>query len=169
MTRPVVTAKHLGASNLIAAVCKELQIAPYVNSLVKWDERQWNVSPGTLIVGLIINVLVQRRALYQVEEFFKSMDLPMLFDEPTVASNFNDDALGRALDRLDDGKLLFKTVACQAAIVDDIKVRSVHSDTTSISLYGEFVPTDLDLELEEVLARNCLTSLMVTANSIGLI
>lgn len=151
-----VTAKQLGASNLIAAICYELQIPHYVNSLVQWDEKQWKVSPGTLILGLIINILVQRSPLYRVEEFYENMDLAMLFDEPVGASDFNDDALGRALDRIVDGKTLFKTVACQATIVDDIEVRTVHSDTTSVSLYGEFVPNDLDMQFEEATGKKLL-------------
>ena len=156
VTRLNVTAKQLGPSNLIAAVCYELQIPHYVNSLVQWDEKQWKVSPGTLILGLIINILVQRKPLYLVEEFYKNMDLPMLFDEPVVASDFNDDALGRALDRIVDGKTLFKTVACQATIVDNIEIRTVHADTTSISLYGEFVPSDCDVLFEEATGKRLL-------------
>lgn len=74
------------------------------------------MSPGTLILGLIINILVERRPLYRAAEFYKNVDLPILFCEPAVASDFND-ALGRALDRIVDGKTLFKTVACQATIV----------------------------------------------------
>ena len=148
--------KAIGPSNLIAAVCYELQIPHYVDSLVQWDEKQWKVSPGTLILGLITNILVQRRPLYLVKAFYKNMGLPMLFDEPMVASDFNDDALERALDRIMDGKTLFKTVGCQATIVDDIEIRTVHADTTSISLYGEFVPSDCDVQLEKATGKRLL-------------
>jgi len=47
--------------------------------------KQWKVSPGYLDPWANHNILVQRKPLYLVEEFYKNMDMPMLFDEPVVA------------------------------------------------------------------------------------
>jgi hypothetical protein len=89
------------ASSVIAALCHELQIACMVNAMVQWDERQWWISPGTLTVGLIINLLVDRRPLYRIQAFYEGMDTEMLFAERFVTADcFNDDALSRTLTRL---------------------------------------------------------------------
>jgi len=71
--------KHPGAANLMAHLCKELDIARFINHMVTWDDRQWKVSPGTLITALVINILVHRRPLYRVERFYEAMDMPLLF------------------------------------------------------------------------------------------
>ncbi|HBG01334.1 MAG TPA: IS1634 family transposase [Firmicutes bacterium] len=135
-----VTAKNPGAANLMAHLCSELQIARTINNMVTWDEKQWKVSPGTLITALVINALVERQPLYNVQHFYEAMDMPLLFEEGIQANDLNDDALGRALDRLAkvDCRQLLGTVACQAARIEDMDISSVHADTTSFSVYGEY-------------------------------
>ncbi|MBU7007782.1 hypothetical protein Ga0451573_002739 [Peptococcaceae bacterium DYL19] len=53
-----------------------------------------------MIKGLVINVLSGRKALYKVFEYFAEQDLEVLFGSGIEADAFNDDALGRALDKL---------------------------------------------------------------------
>jgi transposase len=90
-------------------------------------------------------MLVHHTPLYRVERFFEGMDMPLLFDEDLKAENFNDDALGRALDRLAeiDGKQLLHTVACRAVSVDNMEIKTVHVDTTSRYVYGEYLYSPL--------------------------
>ena len=66
---------------------KELDIARFINHMVTWDDRQWKVSPGTLITALVINILVHRRPLYRVERFYEAMDMPLLFEEDIQAAH----------------------------------------------------------------------------------
>lgn len=141
-----ITAKQPGAANLMAHLCKELNIAHFINKMVTWDDKQWKASPGALITSLIINTLVQRTPLYQVQRFYEGMDMPLLFEEPLHARDLNDDALGRALDRLADVdcKQLLSTVACRAARIEDMNIRTVHADTTSFSMYGQYDSEDCE-------------------------
>ncbi|MDI9422298.1 MAG: IS1634 family transposase [Bacillota bacterium] len=135
-----VSAKNPGAANLMAHLCSELQITRTINNMVTWDPKHWNVSPGTLVTALVINTLVQRQPLYNVQHFYAGMDMPLLFEEDIQAKDLNDDALGRSLDRLAeiDCRQLLGTVACQAARVEDMDISSVHADTTSFSVYGDY-------------------------------
>ncbi len=146
-----VSAKHPGAANLMAHLCKELDIARFINHMVTWDDRQWKVSPGTLITALVINILVHRRPLYRVERFYEAMDMPLLFEEDIQAQDLNDDALGRALDRLAeiDCRQLLGTIACRAANIEDMEIRSVHADTTSFSVYGSYENEDSNGSFEK--------------------
>lgn len=138
---------HVGASGFIAGVCRELRIAQTVNRFVDWDETQWKVSPGTRTVALIINILVQRRPLYRVWEAFEKLDLPVLFDEPVELGDLNDDGFGRTLDRLHASGAcgtVVGSVALAAVNRLPLGIRSVHGDTTSISLAGRYEPTESD-------------------------
>ncbi|HHT28404.1 MAG TPA: DUF4277 domain-containing protein [Firmicutes bacterium] len=41
----------------LARICHELRIQKLVNAMVKYDVKQCKVSPGTLVVAVIINLL----------------------------------------------------------------------------------------------------------------
>jgi transposase len=140
-----------GSAVLLARLCHELRIQPLVNSMVEWDPQQCKVSPGSLVVALIINMLIDRSPLYQVEEFYKRRDLELFFPEPVEAAALNDDALGRTLDRLAaiDLPQLVQSVALCAIRVGKMEVRSVHADTTSVSVTGEYPSTFGDLAFQE--------------------
>lgn len=142
-----ITPLHVGASGYVAQVCRQLEIASKVNRLVRWDESQWNLSPGTLTVAMVVNMLTGRRPLYRVWESYQHLDLPVLFDEPVKLADLNDDALGRTLDRLHESgntKLLIHSVAMKAVSLLPFKIRSIHADTTSISLAGSYEQTHSD-------------------------
>src|SRR5690606_29080346 len=153
---------HVDASGYVAQVCRQLNVRSMVNRLVTWDETQWKRSPGTLTVALIINMLINRRPLYRVWEAYERLDLPVLFDEPVELGDLNDDAFGRTLDRLYDSgnlKLLIHSVALAAVNQLPLGIRSVHADTTSISLAGRYDWTESDQAYQEANPeRNLLRS-----------
>ena len=143
---------HVGASGYVAEVCRQLNICRMVNNLVDWDPTQCKRSPGTLTVALVLNMLSGRRPLYRVWEAFERLDLPVLFDEPVELEDLNDDALGRTLDKLYDSgnlKLLIHSAALRAVNSLPLGVRSVHADTTSISLAGRYEWTEADKAAHE--------------------
>lgn len=142
-----ITPLYVGVSGYIAEVCRQLEIAKMVNHMVSWDETQCKLSPGALTVALVINILTQRRPLYRVWESFERLDLPVLFDEPVTLDSLNDDAFGRTLDRLHaSGNLrrLIHSVALRATRLLPLGIRSIHADTTSISVAGEYELTASD-------------------------
>lgn len=149
---------HAGAAVLLARICHELRIAPIVNSMVQWDERQCLVSPGTLVVALILNLLIDRKPLCQLQSFYERQDLDLLFLESVEPKSLNDDAFGRTLDRLAavDRELLVQSVALCAIRVGEMEIRSVHGDTTSVSVQGEFELTDTDKRFYQELKRTPL-------------
>lgn len=91
---------YAGAAVVIARLCHELRIQQLVNAMVKWDADQCKVSPGTLVVAMIINLLVDRKPLYQIMDFYRDLDLEILFTERFDVSALNDDAFGRMLERV---------------------------------------------------------------------
>ena len=146
-----IRAKVVGATAFIAQVCRDLGIADKVNRMVEWDQKQWKLSPGTRVVALIINIICHRQPLYRVWEFYEHLDLGLLFDQPVTLEDLNDDGFARTLDRLHaSGELrrLVHTVALAAVRRLPLGIRSVHADTTSISLQGEFEGTESDRDFQ---------------------
>lgn len=84
--------------------------------MLPWDPTQCKFSPGTRILVLIFAILFDRTALYRVEEFLVGQDLSVLLGQAAVPGDFNDDALGRALDKLwqAGAQRVFATICARA-------------------------------------------------------
>ena len=102
--------------------------------------------PGKIVLGLIMNVLCGRSPIYRVEEFFQMRDVPLLLGENMAAEMLNDDAIGRVLDRVYDYGTwkLFSEVCIQAFHNFNVDCSIIHEDTTSVNLWGEYVPRSDD-------------------------
>lgn len=133
-----------GSAPLVAGLCQEIKLSEIVNSMVRWDPKQCRLSPGTLIQALVINVLTAKQPLYRIEEFYKNQDTELLFGPGVTADALNDDALGRALNKLAQAhpKRVYLQLALSAVKVHGIDVNSVHADTTSKSVYGQYEDDD---------------------------
>ena len=80
-----------GASALIKALCDELQMAQVIDAAVRCDPQQCKLSPGTHIVALVVNALVHREPLYQVEAFYTGQDVALLFGPGVQAGDLTYD------------------------------------------------------------------------------
>jgi transposase len=118
----------------------------FVETIDNSLESGMHVSPGTVILGLVMNVLCGRSPLYRVEEFYRMRDVELLLGDGMMAKGLNDDAIGRVLDRIHDYGTwkIFTEVCVRAfrAFVVDCSV--VHQDTTSVSVWGEYRPSARD-------------------------
>lgn len=97
-------------------------------------------------------IICHRQPLYRVREFYERLDLGLLFDEPVTVADFNDDGFARTLDRLHaSGELrrLVHSAALAAVRRLPFGIRSVHADTTSISLQGKYDGADSDRAFAE--------------------
>ena len=130
----------VGSAPLIANLCDELDLSGIVDRIVRWDPKQCRTSPGTLIKGLVVNVLSGRKALYRVQKYFAEQDMELLFGSGIEADAFNDDALGRALDKVAEAnpKQIYGNIVLSAVTKHEIRFASVHADTTSKSVYGAY-------------------------------
>jgi len=129
-----------GPGPVLVALWDELKIGKTIDSLTDWDETQCKLSPGTRIKAMVLNILAGRTPLYEVEDFFKGQDLDNLFGVGIKASDFNDDSLARALDKLIEkgAKKVISTVLLQAIAIEKVDISHLHADTTSVSVYGEY-------------------------------
>jgi transposase len=89
-----------------------------------------------------------RSPLYRLEEFFAQHDTELLLGKALPAQAFNDDTVGRVLDRLYEiGTMkLFTACAVRADPLFGLDKRHVHFDTTSMSVYGDYaLPEDQEV------------------------
>ncbi|MCW2278376.1 IS1634 family transposase [Heliophilum fasciatum] len=135
-----ICSKQLGPSALIAGFTRELALHSIINRHVRWDPDQWKRSPGLLVEAMMVNMLTSRTPLYRVETFFESMDTEALFGPGVCTEDFNDDAIGRMLDRLHEVNLdhLYCSVVLAAWEKHQFDRSAFHGDTTRILLTGEY-------------------------------
>jgi len=106
------------------------------------------VSDGQMVLALVLDALSGRSPLFRLPQAFAKLDTELLLGEAISPERLNDDAVGRALDRIFEvgtGKVL-SAVALRAVKLFDLDTTHVHHDTTSHSVYGDY-----DLYGEEAL------------------
>lgn len=122
---------------IIKAYADKLGLVSSINHLVPTE---MDVDAGTIVLGLVLDTLSGRRPLYRLEEFFAHQDTALLLGKALPPHAFNDDTVGRVLDRLYDmGTMkLFTACAVQAMTQFGLARRYVHFDTTSCSVWGDY-------------------------------
>lgn len=132
--------RRVGAAPVIRQLIEELGLIDRIDQLSPVKKEICRVSVGTRVAAMIINQLTDRKALYKVEEFYERQDVELLFGSGKEANDFNDDALGRALDAIhaaDLEKVYIQAVQGIQEVVSDLSWDRLHFDTTSLVYTGE--------------------------------
>jgi len=122
---------------IVSAFVKKIGVVDEINRLCPSEK---DVSPGHVMMALILDTLSGRSPLYRLERSFKGMDLELLLGVDVPSSKLNDDAVGRVLDGVWEagtGKLL-TAVALRAVKMFSLDTSRVHHDTTSMTVYGDY-------------------------------
>jgi transposase len=130
----LMTMDHIPA---VARMCHKIGIIDIINDNIPCNT---DIDLGTLVVGMICDTLSGRSPLYKVEEFIAAQDTELLFGMEVNPRNFNDDALGNALDRIHKKgtQKLFTEVSLKAAEVFLLDLATCNFDTTSVNVWGEY-------------------------------
>jgi transposase len=128
----------------------------FINDVVEWDDDQCKVTPGHLAKAIILATFFDIRApLSLIKTRFIGMDTEFFFGEGITAGDINDYAVGRTLDKIAAAgpDQLFGTICLSTYAIYKIAFKRLHSDTTTLSFYGEYNvdPEISEAELEEVL------------------
>jgi transposase len=102
---------------------------------------QMEVSPGRVVLALILDALSGRSALFRLEQFFADKNVEHLLGKDIPRSKLNDDTLGRVLDRLSKvgSNTVLGSVAIRVMKSFDLDLSCVHHDTTSHKVYGDYL------------------------------
>jgi hypothetical protein len=123
---------------MVKADADKIGLVEVINQVVSTEMA---IDPGTIVLGMILDTLSGRSPLYRLEEFFTHQDTTLLLGKAVAPSAFDDDTVGRVLDRLyDTGTMkVFTACAVRADQVFHFDTRYVHFDTTSMPVYGDYV------------------------------
>ena len=133
----IVNLDHLG---IVAGVIDEMELVEEVNKKVGLRGKE-AISPGQVMKAMILNGLGFLSApLYLFENFFVGKATEHLIGEGVTAEQLNDDRIGRALDKYYEVGTtnLFTAIALKAAQKFQVEKESVHLDSSSISVEGEY-------------------------------
>src|SRR5499433_2626025 len=138
---PPIEAYQVQHLPVVKAYADKIGLVEVINQVVPTE---MEVDPGTIVLGMILDTLSGRSPLYRLEEFFTHQDTALLLGKAVAPEVFNDDTVGRILERLYDvGTMkIFTACAVRADQVYGLDKRYVHFDTTSISVYGEYLPPE---------------------------
>ena len=122
---------------LVKAYADKIRLVEVINQVVPTEMA---IDPGTIVLGMILDTLSGRSPLYRLEEFFAHQDTALLLGQAVAPEAFDDDTVGRVLDRLyDTGTMkVFTACAVRADQVFGFDKRYVHFDTTSMTVYGDY-------------------------------
>ena len=133
---PPIAAYHVQHLPIVKAYADKIGLVDAINQLVPTEMA---IDPGTIVLGMILETLSGRSPLYRLEEFFAHQDTALLLGQTLAPDAFNDDTVGRVLERLYDvGTMkIFTACAVRADQAYGLDKQYVHFDTTSISVYGD--------------------------------
>ncbi|HEY9864987.1 MAG TPA: IS1634 family transposase [Candidatus Obscuribacterales bacterium] len=144
----IVNLDHLG---IVAGVIDEMELVEEVNKKVGLRAKE-AISPGQVMKAMILNGLGFLSApLYLFENFFIGKATEHLIGEGVTAEQLNDDRIGRALDKYYQAGTtkLFTAIALKAAQKFQVERESVHLDSSSISVEGEYKSKEEENQEEE--------------------
>ena len=126
---------------IVKAYADKIGLVETINHLVPTEMA---IDPGTIVLGMILDTLSGRSPLYRLEEFFTHQDTALLLGKAVPPEAFQDDTVGRILERLyATGTMkVFTACAVRADRVFGFDKRYVHFDTTSITVYGDYRPPE---------------------------
>ena len=137
-----VKSNQLGHLGLLVAVINEIGLIDKINERLLIDEKKGGIVPyGERCAAMILNGLgfINTR-LYMSSLFFKDKPVSHLFGEGITAKHFNDDCLGRCLDKIAEygTTKLFSEITFSIAREKYLFSKRLHLDTTSFSLFGSY-------------------------------
>lgn len=130
---------HLG---IISGMVDRLSLVKVVDSLIPSEKK---VSHGLMVKALVKNAMgFSQQALYLTPEFMGRISLNHLLGEGLLASDFNDDSVGRSLDALYAYGLsnLFVQLSHKACKEMGVDSDFIHVDSTNFSLEGAYAGAD---------------------------
>jgi len=144
---PTIEAYQVQHLPIVKAYADKIGLVETINQLVPTEMA---IDPGTIVLGMILDTLSGRSPLYRLEEFFTHQDTTLLLGKAVPPEAFQDDTAGRVLERLyATGTMkVFTACAVRADRVFGFDKRYVHFDTTSITVYGAYLPPEEAKEQE---------------------
>ncbi len=129
---------HLG---IIAGIIDEIQIVEIINEKLGIKPQE-KLSGGIIVKSIILNAMgFLSSPLYLFSQFFNDKATEHLLGEGILPEDFNDDKIGRILDKLYEFGLnkIFLAISLKACQLYGIDRSYSHLDSSSISVEGDYL------------------------------
>jgi len=136
-----LSSQNIDNLGLVAGMCYEIGIADLIDRACGQQANNKKLTFGQCVTCMILNGLgFVGRTLYLYSEYFEDKPIDHFLGKPVQAENISDNVLGRTLDKLFELGVseLFTCIALQAMKKLGIKVKSLHLDSTSFHVDGEY-------------------------------
>jgi transposase len=136
-----LTSENIDNLGLVAGMCDEIGISDIIDQACGTQAKNKNLSFGQCVKCMILNGLgFIGRTLYLYSEYFEDKPIDHLLGIPITSEQIDDNVLGRTLDKLFSLGVseLFTQIALKAMRTLDIKVKSLHLDSTSFHVDGDY-------------------------------
>lgn len=147
LTNQEVTTKNLDHLGLIAGMCDEIGLVSTIDQEAGQQAFNKSLTYGEVVKCMILNGLgFVGRTLYLYSEYFEDKPLDLLFEKDLDSKQIDNNVLGRTLDKLFEIGVneLFTKIALSAINTLGIEVRSLHLDSTSFHVDGEYTVSEED-------------------------
>jgi len=123
---------------IVSAYAARIGLVDQIDRLVVCD---MEVSPGRVVLAMILDALSGRSPLFRLQEFFADKDVELLLGESIPLAKLADYTLGRVLERLADAgtNKVLGAVVLGAMKSFNLDTSHVHHDTTSQKVYGDYL------------------------------
>jgi transposase len=144
-----LNSRRIGALPILDDFLKRLRIEELLGKHLPREDRRSRVPTATVLLLLVRNLLVSREPLYGVGEWAARHDTHWLGLSDEQLPSFNDDRVGRALDRLFDADIaaLSLDVAAHAVRAFDVTLDELHNDSTTVTFHGDYEDADRERTL----------------------
>jgi len=138
--KPVITAetKRIDVLPMVKHYISKLGVYETFNKHIPKSPNGFMV-PAQALSMMIINIICAARPLYKVEEWLADYTDGMA-EDGINASEYNDDQLGRCLDKLfgADRHSILTELSANAIRVYALETNDIHNDSTSVTFTGEY-------------------------------
>ncbi len=134
---------------LLGQLMNQMNLPKIINEAVSKPNSQAKVDTGTMIAGMILNLLSDCKIrLYHLTRFFEDKPMPLLFpwNPDVLAEDFTEERGGNVLDELYQAnpQKVFSILTHHNIQLYDINSSSIRVDTTSKSFYGAYETNEND-------------------------
>jgi transposase len=128
---------------LIGQLMNQMRLPQIINEAMAIPKSQAIVDAGTMISGMILNLLSDAKIrLYRMSQFFEDKPMPLIFPwKPDLdSSNFTEERAGNVLDDFyrSNPQKVFSMLTHSNIKLYDINTSRIRVDTTSKNFYGAY-------------------------------
>ena len=132
--------RRLGALPILSRILERTRLQEFLRAYLPPADRRCRIAPAIGVTLLLKNLLIAREPLYGIGEWAARYDPAALGFAEAQLPNWNDDRVGRCLDRLFQSDVPSLVLAVVGHVVRefDVQLDELHNDSTTITFHGAY-------------------------------